>query len=204
MDNLPMQQAALHQAMIVPAVSPQIEGKQPYFLFGVLQVESLLQEVSVRSVPFSAPHLDGVAEWREHILPVISLERYLGLSSTATPEANRFLLVRVPSPSGRTGEIIRGILRVHPHVRKMYLAPDCPADRSGAGCDPDRLLKGVYDWDEKRLLIVDLKRLLWGDASATAEDDRGEAGSADSPPFLGSSREMLEKDRDGMESPNVS
>ena len=162
MDNRTIRKDVLQEAVIVPAIASAMDDKQVYFLFGVLQVEAILKEVSVRPIPFSAPYLEGVAQWRETVLPVICLERYLDLEPVSNSRGNRFLLVRSPVPSGENNGAVRGILRVHPDIQSRFLSGDSVATRFDTDDKLSGLLKGAYDWEDRRILIVDLKRLLSG------------------------------------------
>ncbi len=56
-----------------------IGGGGLLFLFSMGQVEDILKSAPVHPVPFAPPHIQGMARWRERVLPVIWPEGCLGV-----------------------------------------------------------------------------------------------------------------------------
>ena len=81
--------SAEKRVLIFPARVPKVSNKHIYFLFSLRQMEDILADGEVRSVPFSPEHLEGVAEWRGHVLPVVSMETCLGFECLNAPEIQR-------------------------------------------------------------------------------------------------------------------
>ncbi|MCJ7773272.1 MAG: chemotaxis protein CheW, partial [Desulfobacterales bacterium] len=83
-----------HQVVIYPAMTSSVEGKRIYFLFSLYQVEDIQGDLKVYDVPFSVQFVEGIAVWRDGAIPVISLERYLGMKSAESNRGQRFIVIR--------------------------------------------------------------------------------------------------------------
>ncbi|UCF92020.1 MAG: chemotaxis protein CheW [Desulfobacterales bacterium] len=150
------------EVLIFPARAPELDGEPLFFLFSVFQIEEIFREITVCPVPFSPPFAEGVAEWREQVLPVISLEAWLGLETLPMPRPQRLMVVRAPrSGNNSKGESI-GIIRVTPALRKVKLPIPCALAQPHEWFSDRALFKGVYKWEEGLLLVIDLQNLLGG------------------------------------------
>ena len=68
------------KVLIFPAQpTADIGGGDLFFLFSMGQVEDILKSAPVHPVPFTPPHIQGMARWRERVLPVIWPEGCLGV-----------------------------------------------------------------------------------------------------------------------------
>ncbi len=150
--------ASLPQKILIsPALTPtKISGRQVHFLFSIRQVEDILKETPVYPVPFSPPHVEGIAKWRNHALPVISLEKRLGLD-IRSPDAEfqkstRLIAVRALDPGEKYI-----MLRVSDAIRMFSLPISYTPAPSVGWLSEDSLVKGVYEWDEGYLLVLQLK-----------------------------------------------
>ena len=54
--------ASEQRVLIFSAQTPRVSNRQIYFLFSQHQMEDILMDTSVRSVPFSPSYIEGVAE----------------------------------------------------------------------------------------------------------------------------------------------
>lgn len=123
------------------------------FVFALSQIRDIIREVTSVAVPFSEPHLKGVARWRRKLLPVISLEEALGFSSVGTP-ATRLLILNTLRPERHAVILIRSGLRI------MAL-PDAAPDARVRTWVPrsDRVL-GAYDAGEEKWVVADMEKIL--------------------------------------------
>lgn len=150
------------QVLIFPASTPDASGKSIFFLFSVLQVEEILKETRIHSVPFCPNFAEGISEWRERVLPVISLEARLGLETAAIPEPQRLIVVRTSKDVDTQSAESKGILILSSAVRKMKLPIPCVPYQSNGLFTDNTLLKGVYEWEEGLLIVVDMEKILSG------------------------------------------
>lgn len=157
------------RVVVFPALAPKVAGKQIYFLFSVTQVADVLGEASIRPVPFSPSFIEGVAEWRGEVLPVISLEEALGLEKVKSNRQRRLLVVQ--TPIGRVGQTCttRSIHRVDSAIGMLALPLDCTPALSAGWIPREQLIKGVYEWTEGYLVVVGMERLVNGNGRPAAE-----------------------------------
>lgn len=147
--------SAESKVLIFPSLAER-EGRI-YFLFSLRQVEDIIKEIRVWPVPFSAPHIEGITEWRGRVLPVLSLEKCLGMKGD--PEAHavsRFITVRLRRERKGGPEEERMMFRVSPSIRIRSLPLECsPAPISSCpGILRPNLLRALYAWSEGMLAVI--------------------------------------------------
>ena len=128
------------RVLIFSAQTPRVSNRQIYFLFSQHQMEDILMDTAVQSVPLSATYIEGVAEWRNQVLPVISLEACLGMELSNSPKTQR--LMAVP-------------------IRMLTLPIECsPVSDEWI---PEKIFtKAVYEWEDGFLVVADMKNILDG------------------------------------------
>ncbi len=147
--------------VVFPALAPPLKsGRQINFLFSVTQVEDVIKDVDIRSVPFSPPWVDGITRWRGQVVPVISLEKCLGLKVVNPELAERKLMIRAPGNGTGMAEK-RGIIKTVATIR-MMAPPDAIPVTQTDWLPGKHLLRGIYEWNLTYLLVVDLERILTG------------------------------------------
>lgn len=160
MENNSLKKTAGQRVLVYPGLTQTgIPSRQVYFLFSVSQVEDIIKNVPVHPVPFSPPYVEGIAEWREHVVPVISLEECLGFeirrSKSEIRKNTRLIMVRTAGASG-------GILRAIQPIRMFSLPIDC-IPVSYAGWVPnENLVRAVYEWEKSYLIVVHIGKILSG------------------------------------------
>jgi chemotaxis signal transduction protein len=149
------------QVLIFSAQTPRVSNRQIYFLFSQHQMEDILMDTSVQSVPLSASYIEGVAEWRNQVLPVISLEACLGLESLNSPKIQRLMVVRAFKNKAAPMGIYRIMLRIVPPIRMLTLPIEClPVSNEWI---PEKFFaKGVYEWEDGFLVVAHMKNILNG------------------------------------------
>jgi chemotaxis signal transduction protein len=149
------------RVLIFPAQIPKVLNRQVYFLFSLRQMEDILTDAPVRPVPFSPAHLEGMAEWRGHILPVISMEAWLGFEFLNTQKVQRLMVVRAAQNGTVQKNVDRLMLQVIPPIQMLTLPIECfPA--SDDWIPESYLAKGVYEWENKFLVAVHIENILGG------------------------------------------
>jgi chemotaxis signal transduction protein len=150
------------QVLVFPAQASEVQGKQINFLFSVRQVVDVLVEARVQSVPFGPQYAKGIAEWRGRSLPVLSLEHSLGLK-IPEPVAMRLRTIVVRGVHRRNDHDLLelyGIVQVGSAVRKLDLPLPCKPVSAPAWIAESSYLKGIYEWEQRVLLVVDLEKIL--------------------------------------------
>ena len=156
-----VQAPAEQRVLIYPAQTPMISNRQIYFLFSLLQMEDILMDVAVQPVPFSPPYIEGVAEWQDNVLPVLSLEQCLGLASDNTGRAKRLMVVRAARKADTPVNGYRSMLRVVPSIRMVTLPIPC-TPVSVEWLPEQSLVRGVYEWEKGFLVVVKIDKSLLG------------------------------------------
>ena len=161
-------QTGKQRVLIYPARTPEISGKQIYFLFTLGQIEDIIRELKIYSLPFTPSYIIGLAQWREQVVPVLSLEECLGLPQGMTSDKhnksdkNKFETMRlILIHSGEKN--IRGILSTHSSIRLIPRPDSCPCAESFSWVSQKNLVRGVYEWDEGFLVVVNINNILNGE-----------------------------------------
>jgi len=149
------------RVLIFSALTPRVSNRQIYFLFSQHQMEDILMDTSVQSVPLSPSYIEGVAEWRNQVLPVISLEACLGMESLNSPKIQRLMVVRALKNEAAPMGIYRIMLRIVPPVRMLTLPIECSPVSNG-WIPENFFTKGVYEWEDGFLVVAHLKNILDG------------------------------------------
>jgi len=149
------------RVLIFSAQTPHVSNRQIYFLFSQHQLEDILMDTSVRSVPFSPTYFEGVAEWCNQILPVISLESCLGMESLNSQKVQRLMVVRALKNEEAPTGIYRIMLRIVPPIRMLTLPIECSPVSDG--WIPENFFsRGVYEWEDGFLVVAHMKNIIDG------------------------------------------
>ena len=149
------------RVLIFSALTPRVSDRQIHFLFSQHQMEDILMDAPVRTVPLAPAYVEGIAEWHHQVLPVIALESCLGMESLKSPKIQRLMVVRaVKSEAAPTG-IYRIMLRIVPPIRMLTLPIECSPVTS-EWIPEKTFTKAVYEWEDGFLVVADLKNILEG------------------------------------------
>jgi chemotaxis signal transduction protein len=149
------------RVLIFPAQVPKVADREVHFLFSLRQMEDILLDAAVRPVPFSPAYVEGIARWRDLVLPVVSLEKCLGLSSSDSGGHQRLMVVRAPQKAAAQPGADRIMLRVVPPIRMLTLPIDC-SPVAGRWVSEPNLTRAVYEWQNGYLVVANLKHILQG------------------------------------------
>jgi chemotaxis signal transduction protein len=150
---------SLARVLLIPSQSYEISGKSIHFLFSIKQVRDILKEAAVFKVPFSPPFVDGIAQWRSQVVPVISLEARLQLETVDRKGERRFVLIRsIDKTSAQVRETLV-LINAPPTIRMMNL----PLQSTPVGVDwiaEKGLIRGVYEWENKFIIVVHMEKII--------------------------------------------
>ena len=147
------------RVLIYPAGAATVSGRPVCFLFSLRQVEDILMDASVLQVPFSPSYVEGVAEWRNCIMPVVSLEAFWTPHPLTAREGQRLMVVRVPHKNQSSASPQRMMLRITPPVRMLTL-PIESHPVSPNGIIGKLQTKGIYAWENRVLVVADLEKII--------------------------------------------
>jgi len=157
-------QTRQQRVLIYPARTPKVSGRQVYFLFTLSQIEDIIRKLKIYSLPFTPSHIMGLAQWREQIVPVLSLEECLELpqQDMASDKYNKSDAMRlILIHSGDKN--IRGILSADSPIRLIPRPDSCSCAASVSWLSQKELVRGLYEWDEGLLLVVNINNILNGE-----------------------------------------
>jgi len=150
--------SSIRRVLIFPAWISKISGRKVFFLFSLRQVEDILMDASVLRVPFSPPHVDGVAQWRNCIMPVVSLEAFWEPRPLTSRKNQRLMVIRTSHSNETSLSPHRMMLRMTPPVRMLAL-PIESAPVSPSWIDDKIQTKGVYEWEHGILVVADIDKI---------------------------------------------
>lgn len=139
----------------------KVDGKFLFFLFTARQVEEVLADISMSSLPFAPAFLSGVCNWRGHLAPVIDLEQRFGFTREDKTSKGRYLVVRMGTTEGTDrGEMLRCVVRVTNQIHTLDAsASSVPVSAEQVGVDPSLVL-GAFKENEDFFIAPDLIAIL--------------------------------------------
>ena len=150
-----------HRVLIFNAQTPRVLNKKIHFLISQRQMEDILMDTAVRPVPFAPSYIEGLTEWRQEILPVISLEACLGMEYLNSTKTQRLMVIRAKRDEADPMGIYRLMLRVVPPIRMVSLPIEC-IPVSDDWIPENFFAKGVFEWEDKLLVIADMNKIFTG------------------------------------------
>lgn len=169
METGSLQATTKQRVLIFPAQTPKVLDRQIYFLFSLVQMEDVIMDAAVHPVPFSPPYIEGVAKWRDHVVPVLSLEDCLGLKPIKSQKVSRLMVVRVTKKEITKVENHRSMLRVVPPIRMVTLPIACRP--VSVGWIPEsNLVRGIYEWEKGFLVVIHTEKILLGGNGSKSEN----------------------------------
>jgi purine-binding chemotaxis protein CheW len=129
-------------------------GSEEYVV-PVERVREILTPKEITPVPRTADYLIGVCSLRGTVMPVIDLNRRLGLGASGRDEKSRIVVVSL----GRDDQVglyvdrVRGVVRFLPSAVRP--APETVAQSAGA-----EFLKGIARKDDRLYILLDVEKAI--------------------------------------------
>ncbi|MHB8846537.1 MAG: chemotaxis protein CheW [Nitrospirota bacterium] len=127
-------------------------GREEYAV-PVEQVREVLTPKEITPVPHTADYFVGVCSLRGAVMPVIDLNRRLGLAASERDEKSRIIVVSLGQDDqvGLFVDRVRGVVRFLPSVVRP--APETVAQGSGA-----EFLKGIARTGDRLYILLDVEK----------------------------------------------
>jgi chemotaxis signal transduction protein len=154
------------KAIVFPALAPEVTGKRIYFLFSISQVVDIVNEISVHAVPFSHPFIAGISQWRNYIVPVLSLEACLGLKAYEQRHDRRGVVIRSAIEETGSGAGTLCMLEVEAAIRMFSLPLECEPARINGAIAKNNLIRGFYEWKGGYLVVAEMEKIMGLDHEA--------------------------------------
>jgi len=142
------------RVLLIPARVPEISGRAVSFLFTLGQIEDIIREEPVWTVPFAPSFVKGLTLWRNLPVPVICLEECLGMPEAEVSNAGRMVVVRTREH--------RGILYADTGMRLIHLPEFYAPAADTVWISGMHLVHGVYECAHGFLISVRLDAILSG------------------------------------------
>ena len=146
---------------VFPARTPVVEGMRIFYLFSVRQVAEVLNCVSVHPVPFAPHFAEGVTQWRGRVLPVLSLEHFLGISVSGEQGHLRSIVVRsIAKNSADMLHEVHIVFKVGAAIRQIDLPMTCEPVSAPDWVTGVIYLSGVYKLERHLYLVINMEAVL--------------------------------------------
>lgn len=148
-------EVAIFKANITP-----IRNREVHWLISKSQLEHVVKEIAINPIPFSQKYIHGIAAWQGLVLPVVRLESFFNFRESTANTSGMKLVVKT-AVQGEDGLAARLMLDAPFNIKvRSVRAEDCtPAGISARELET-RGLKGVFEWEQDKLLLIpDLDRI---------------------------------------------
>jgi chemotaxis signal transduction protein len=164
---------AAGHVLIFPARTPKVQGRRVYYLFSLRQVVDVLMQADPQPAPSGPRFVEGVAQWRGRVLPVISLEHCLGVKTSDETIPLRTIVVRgVHQGDGHEPRELYAIVKVGAAVRQLGLPLACNPIPVPPWITNASAISGVYETRKTFLLVVSLEKIVGAAQSHEPQNER--------------------------------
>lgn len=147
--------------VLIHLVTFKLLGEE--FGMPILDVREIIRMVAITPVPHAPKFVEGVINLRGQILPVIDLRRRFNLDSTKTEEDTRIIVVEISN--SLLGLIVDGVKEVL-RIPGDSVSPPPQIVANGIGAE---YIKGIANYDNKMIILIDLKRVFSQDEMNSLE-----------------------------------
>ncbi|MEZ4527267.1 MAG: chemotaxis protein CheW [Desulfobacterales bacterium] len=146
--------AEQRRVLLIPARVSEISGQPVSFLFTLGQIEDIVREMPVWTVPFAPSFVKGLTLWRNQPVPVICLEECLGMPGVPASDFGRMVVVRTRQQ--------RGILYADTDMRLIHVPEFYAPAEEIPWISGKHLVHGVYACAHGFLVAVRMEAVLSG------------------------------------------
>jgi purine-binding chemotaxis protein CheW len=145
------------------------------FAVALAPVQEIIRMPAVAHLPLAPGALEGLANLRGRVLPIVNLRRLLGCAERAHDDATRALVIHIGQALAFVVDRVASVISVDPaHIESTH------ALQSVVSAD---FLKGVIkrpsaDGSTEMLLLIDFERVIAGQFSANGKTSGGAATRA--------------------------
>jgi chemotaxis signal transduction protein len=159
------------KALLVPARLCNTQDSL-YFLFSPAQVEEVRNEMTVYPVPFAPQHVKGISVLRDHLLPVLELEKLFGFETASESSSERYIAIRSAVSKRNGPELLRCVVYASSGIRFLSLPIACHPEKPEGSLlkSGDSFVRGFYRLEEGgNIVAADMGAILQG-MSVTSEE----------------------------------
>ncbi|MCK5783782.1 MAG: CheW domain-containing protein [Desulfobacterales bacterium] len=140
------------------------KGQNIHLIFTTHQVEEVLLDITMLSVPFVPSFLRGLCLWRGHVMPVVDIGKLFGFSGRVVMPKERFFVVQTGMPkNSKDKKILRCVLHISGEIYTSDIAEFYPiVDLDQVGVEPS-FVRGAYKRNNNVYIVPDLASILQND-----------------------------------------
>jgi purine-binding chemotaxis protein CheW len=146
------------------------------FAVPIAPVQEIIRMPAVSHLPLAPPTLDGLANLRGRVLPIVNLRRLFGCEERASDDATRALVIHIGQPLGFVVDRVASVVTIEPGEIESADAIQSivSADYLTGVIKHRRADGGGHDM----LLAIDFARLIEGQFGLAVADRTGEGGAS--------------------------
>ncbi|WP_430783802.1 chemotaxis protein CheW [Actinoplanes sp. G11-F43] len=141
------------------------------YAFPMRRVQEIIRMPAVVKVPLGPPSLEGLANLRGRVLPVVSLRRCCEMEQTGHDETTRVIVVDGGVPLGFVVDRVSSVISIDPQQVE-------PADSVQATVNSDVLVGVIKSGAGEMTTVLDVDRLIGSQFTRLAERRTGRDSSA--------------------------
>jgi purine-binding chemotaxis protein CheW len=141
------------------------------YAFPMRRVQEIIRMPAVVKVPLGPPSLEGLANLRGRVLPVVSLRGCCAMEQTGHDEATRVIVVDGGVPLGFVVDRVSSVISIDPQQVE-------PAESVQQAVRSDVLVGVIKSGDGEMTTVLDVDRLVAGQFARLAEKAIGRDSSA--------------------------
>lgn len=148
------------------------------FAVPMAPVQEIIRLPEVAHLPLAPPTLDGLANLRGRVLPIINLRRLFGCPEQAQDDATRALVINLGQPLGFVVDRVASVFSIEPGELE---SADTIQSVVAAEYLTGVIKRARPDGGQDMLLCIDFGRLIEGQFSAVGATGRSEAAANGGP-----------------------
>lgn len=141
------------------------------YAFPMRRVQEIIRMPAVVKVPLGPPSLEGLANLRGRVLPVVSLRRCCAMEQTGHDETTRVIVVDGGVPLGFVVDRVSSVISIDPQQVE-------PADSVQATVNSDVLVGVIKSGEGEMTTVLDVDRLIGSQFTRLAEKRSGRDSSS--------------------------
>jgi purine-binding chemotaxis protein CheW len=150
------------------------------FAVPMAPVQEIIRVPAVARLPLSPPALDGLANLRGRVLPIVNLRRLFNTEPRPHDDATRALVINLGQPLGFVVDRVASVVSVEPGEIEAVSAISTVVQTD---CLTGVIKRRASDGSTQMMLVLDFQQLISAQFSSAAQGHASEAGrSLDSAP----------------------
>jgi purine-binding chemotaxis protein CheW len=123
------------------------------FATDIMQIERILDYEKCSKIPYAPPYVEGVINYEDRIMPVISLKIRLGLMDNGMPEESKIIVTKNNTDRlGLSVDYVEQVLTIS--NENVELPPEAIIGNDNS------YIQGIIKLDGRIIILLDIEKLL--------------------------------------------